>query len=224
MATTPTPPTPPQPAAAAGAVAYPVLFDVEYPDRKLNRVTTFFRLLLAIPVLILLGLLQQTMSSTSTDYSATLLAAGGIIFVPTVLLLLCRHRYPRWWFDFNTQLLAFGYRVSIYTLFMNDEYPSTEDPQTLRLTVPYPNAKEELSRGLPLVKWLLAFPHYIVLGFLWIALLVVVTIAWFAILFTGRYPRGMFDFVVGVLRWSTRVTCYAFLLTTDHYPPFSLKS
>jgi Domain of unknown function (DUF4389) len=73
------------------------------------------------------------------------------------------------------------------------------------------------------VKWLLAIPHYIVLVVLWLLAIVAVIVAWFAILFTGRYPRGLFDFVVGVGRWTLRVGAYAFLLVTDRYPPFSLR-
>ena len=208
----------------APADPYPVQLDVEYPERPLNRVTTFFRLLLAIPVLILLELFVQSASSFSTDGSGaqTATAVGGFLFLPTLLLLLFRHRYPRWWFDFNVNLLAFTNRVAIYLYLMRDEYPSTEDRQALNLRVPYPDAKTELSRGLPLVKWLLAFPHYVVLFFLGLGLVVTILIAWIAILFTGRYPRGLFNYAVGTLRWSTRVTCYAFLLTTDRYPPFRL--
>ena len=121
------------------------------------------------------------------------------------------------------QLLAFANRVTMYIYLLRDEYPSTEDRQALNLRVVYPDAKQDLSRGLPLIKWLLAIPHYVVLFFLGIGLLVVTIIAWFAILLTGRYPRGLFDYTVGVMRWSTRVGCYAILLTTDKYPPFSLS-
>lgn len=212
------------PGAPAPTSPYPVQLDVEYPERPLNRVTTFFRLLLAIPVLLLLELFVQSSSFSSTDGAGaqTATAVGGFLFLPTLLLLLFRHRYPRWWFDFNVNLLAFASRVSIYVYLLRDEYPSTEDRQALNLRIPYPDAKAELSRGLPLVKWLLAFPHYVVLFFLFIGLFATVLIAWFAILFTGRYPRGLFDYAVGVLRWSARVSCYALLLTTDRYPPFRL--
>jgi len=219
-----TPPaSPAAPAAPSGPAPYPVDLDVRYPDQPRNRATAFFRLILAVPVLILLGMLTQ---QTSTDLSAANAAslAGGFVFLPTLLLLLFRHRYPRWWFDFNVQLLAFLNRVSMYLLLLRDEYPSTEDRQALDLRVPYPDAKTELSRGLPLVKWLLAVPHYIVLGVLSIGVLVAVIIAWFAILFSGRCPRGIHDFIVGYLRWTARVYCYAILLTTDRYPPFRLAS
>jgi hypothetical protein len=209
-------------AAPIGPAPYPVDLDVHYPEGPRNRVTVLFRVILVIPVLILLGIL----TAHSADYSGANAAsiAGGFLFLPTLLLLLFRHRYPRWWFDFNVQLLAFVSRVSMYLLLLRDEYPSTEDRQALDLRVPYPDAKAELSRALPLVKWLLAVPHYLVLGVLTIGVVVAVLIAWFAILFTGRCPRGIHDFIVGYLRWSARVYCYALLLTTDRYPPFRLAS
>ena len=199
---------------------YPVQFDVDRPEGTRNRATVFFRLILAIPALILLGLFTDAATSTS-DWQ-TYVSVGGFLFLPTLLLLLFRHRYPRWWFDFNVNLLALVNRVSIYVYLLRDEYPSSEDRQALNLRVPYPDAQTQLSRWLPLVKWLLAIPHYIVLFFLSIALLVTTIVAWFAILFTGRYPQGLFEFAVGVLRWSTRVACYSILLTTDRYPPFRL--
>jgi hypothetical protein len=217
-------PAVPPPPVTAGERPYPVNLTVDYPEGPRNRATVFFRLILAIPVVLLLDLFIGYASSATGDSSGvqTATALGGFLFLPTLLLLLFRHRYPRWWFDFNVQLLAFVNRVLLYVYLLRDEYPSTEDRQALNLRVVYPDAKQELSRGLPLVKWLLAFPHYVVLFFLGVGLVVVTVIAWFAILFTGRYPRGLFDFTVGVLRWSTRVSCYAILLTTDRYPPFRL--
>ena len=191
---------------------YPLTFSVDYPDRELNRVTTGFRLILAIPLLILLALFAR-------GYPAS---AGLILFLPVVALLVVRHKYPRWWFDFNLQLTRLEVRIYSYLFLLRDEYPSVDEEQAVRLDIVYPDAKNELNRWLPLVKWLLAIPHYIVLVFLEIAVVVVVIIAWFAILFTGRYPRGMFDFVVGVWRWTLRVDAYAFLLVTDRYPPFTL--
>ncbi len=99
---------------------------------------------------------------------------------------------------------------------------STDEHQSVRLDYEYPDVPRDLNRWLPLVKWLLAIPHYIVLFFRGIAAFVVVVIAWFAILFTGRYPRAMFDFVEGVIRWQNRVLAYALLMVTDRYPPFRL--
>ena len=199
--------------------------EIEYPAEKRNRITVFFRGILAVPVILLLEMFVHSSSAYSGDNSTqAFVTVGGFIFLPTLLLLLFRHRYPRWWFDFNVNLLAFTMRVMMYVYLLRDEYPSTEDRQALDLLVVYPDAKQDLSRGLPLIKWLLVIPHYVVLAFLGLAVAVVTVIAWFAILITGRYPRGMFEFTVGTLRWTIRVSAYAILLTTDRYPPFSLKS
>jgi hypothetical protein len=204
--------------------AYPVQFAVDYPDRPLNRLTTFFRLIVAIPILIVLALVSGAawQSSYRNGAGGGAAAAGGFIFGATLLLILFRQKYPRWWFDWNVELLRFTNRVSIYIALMDDRYPSTDEEQSVHLEVVYPDARR-LVRWLPVVKWLLAIPHYIVLLFLDVAAVVVVVIAWFAILFTGRYPRGLFDFVVGVHRWHNRVLGYALLLVTDEYPPFRLQ-
>jgi uncharacterized membrane protein len=191
---------------------YPLTFSVDYPDRELNRVTTGFRLILAIPLLILLGLFARGHPAS----------AGLLLFLPVLALVVLRQKYPRWWFDFNLLLVRLEARIYSYLFLLRDEYPSVDQEQAVHLDIEYPDAKNDLNRWLPLIKWLAAIPHYIVLVFLYIAAVVVVIIAWFAILFTGRYPQGMFDFVVGVLRWSLRVGAYAFLLVTDRYPPFSL--
>ncbi len=210
-----------------GQRTYPATLSVDYPDRQLNRLTTFFRLITVIPIAIILGLLTSSASggSDSTRDAAwsISLSAGGVTFLATLLMLLFRQKYPRWWFDWNLALTRFGTRVEAYLALLRDEYPSTDEEQAVHLEVPYPDARTDLNRWLPLVKWLLAIPHYVVLFFLGIAAFVVVIVAWFAILFTGRYPRGLFDFVVGVMRWWLRVYAYAFLLTTDQYPPFSLE-
>jgi len=202
---------------------YPMSLSVDYPER-LNRLTTFFRIFTVIPIFIILILLSGGSdqgsggSGWSWQYSS-----AALVFVPLVLMLLFRKKYPRWWFDWNVALIKFGTRVEAYILLLRDEYPSTDEDQAVHIEIPYPNAKEDLKSGMPLVKWFLAIPHYFVLFFLGIAAIVSIVIAWFAILFTGRYPRGLFDFVVGVVRWSLRVEVYAFLLTTDRYPPFSLS-
>jgi hypothetical protein len=199
---------------------YPVDLAVEYPDRDLDRLTTFFRIFTVIPIAIVLGLL----SNSSEASSRVIVTTSGYVVLPTLLMLLFRQKYPRWWFDWNLALTAFGYRVVSYLLLLRDEYPSTDDEQAVYVTLVFPEAHTELNRWLPLVKWILAIPHYIVLFFLGIALVVCVIIAWFAILFTGRYPRALFNFVLGVERWSLRVGAYAFLLVTDRYPPFRLNS
>jgi uncharacterized protein DUF4389 len=203
---------------------YPVRFSVEYPDRALNRVSTAFRVFAAIPILIVLAALGGGYGGYGWDngYWAGGLGGTGLLFLPPLLLLLFRRKYPRWWFDWNLELLRFMNRVGVYLALMDDRYPSTDEPQSVRLELPYPGSPANVSRGLPLVKWLLAIPHYIVLVVLYVAAFVVIVLAWFAILFTGRYPRGMFDFVEGVIRWHNRVVAYAFILITDEYPPFRL--
>src|SRR6266542_1153333 len=205
--------------------SYPAQYAVEYPDRPLNRMTSFFRIFVIIPIAIVLGTVSggawQSGGGTHTMvYGGA--GAGGLLFFGPLLMILFRQKYPRWWFDWNLELQRFTNRVGIYLALMDDRYPATDQQQAVHLDYVYPDAPRDLNRWLPLVKWFLAIPHYIVLFFLWIAAIVVVIIAWFAILFTGRYPRGMFDFVQGVIRWGARVVAYAFLLVTDRYPPFSL--
>jgi len=203
---------------------YPMTFDVDYPDRSLDRVSTFFRLFAAIPILIVLGAVTGGTWQWTYDRSTYVAAgAGGLLFFGPLLMIVFRQKYPRWWFDWNLALLRFSNRVSAYLALLDDRYPSTDEEQSVHLDIPYPDAKQELNQFLPLVKWFLAIPHYVVLAFLYLASIFAVIFAWFAILFTGRYPRGLFDFVVGVLRWHNRVVGYAFILTTDRYPPFSLR-
>jgi hypothetical protein len=204
--------------------SYPVTFSVDYPERKLNRLTTFFRIFTVIPIVIVSGLLPGGEIAMRLGGSGTGIAAavGSFVFAPLVLILLFRKKYPRWWYDWNLELMRFGNRISAYLALMDDEYPSTDERQAVHLDFAYPDA-ERLERGLPLVKWLLAIPHYIVLIFLYIGAFFALIGAWFAILFTGRYPRGIFKFVEGVLRWQNRVLGYALLLVTDDYPPFRLS-
>jgi len=202
---------------------HPIRFSIDYPERDLNRLTTFFRLFVVIPILIVLGSVNGgTWQWSSEQGEAVAAGAGGLLFFGPLLMILFRQKYPRWWFDWNRELLRFSNRVGAYMGLMDDRYPSTDEHQSVHLDFEYPDVVQDLNRWLPLVKWFLAIPHYIVLFFLYIAVVVVVVIAWFAILFTGRYPRGLFDFVEGVLRWQNRVAGYAFLLVTDRYPPFSL--
>jgi hypothetical protein len=204
---------------------YPVQFSVDYPDRPLNRLTTFFRIFMVIPIAIVLGAVAGgTWQWTSNGRTAAVAAgAGGLLFFAPLLMIVFRKKYPRWWFDWNLELQRFSTRVSAYLALMDDRYPSTTDQQSVHLDYTYPDAERELNRWLPLVKWFLAIPHYVVLFFLNIAMVVVVIIAWFAILFTGHYPRGMFNFVEGVIRWNNRVLAYALVLVTDQYPPFRLS-
>jgi hypothetical protein len=202
--------------------SYPATLKIDYPDKPLDRVTTFFRLITVIPIAIVLSLISGTSSEWRTGeviYQSG--SAGGIIFFAVVLMLLFQQKYPRWWFDWNLGLTRFMYRVSAYMGLLRDEYPSTDEEQAVHLNLEYPDAKK-LNRWLPLIKWFLAIPHYIVLAFLTLASVVCIIIAWFAILFTGKYPPGLFNFVTGVLRWGLRVSAYALLLVTDEYPPFSL--
>jgi hypothetical protein len=205
-------------------VPYPVQFSVDYPDRPLNRLTTFFRIFAVIPIAIVLGAVsgggwQWQYGNGSTGTAA---GVGGLLFFAPLVMILFWQKYPRWWFDWNLELQRFGNRVGAYLALMDDQYPSTDDHQSVHLDYAYPDAASDLSRWLPLVKWFLAIPHYIVLIFLDIAAIVVVIVAWFAILFTGRYPAGLFDFVQGVFRWHNRVVAYAWILVTDRYPPFRL--
>ncbi|HEX4189060.1 MAG TPA: DUF4389 domain-containing protein [Solirubrobacteraceae bacterium] len=203
----------------------PVQFSVDYPERPLNRLTTALRIFTAIPILIVLAAIGGFTARYDASGSARTVAAGGagLVALPPLLLILFRRRYPRWWFDWNQQLLRFTNRVGVYFALMDDRYPSTEDQQAVHLDFDYPDASRGLNRWLPLVKWLLAIPHYVVLFFLYIGAFFAVIAAWIAILFTGRYPRGIFDYMQGVMRWHNRVVAYALILVTDQYPPFQLR-
>lgn len=211
---------------------YPARLEVDYPA-ELDRVSTFLRVIFAIPILIILSLLTATATETVTVITetgeiitqATETGAGisGGLFAATALMIVFRQKYPRWWFDFAREFTRFSARVSAYLGLVTDRYPSTTAEQSVHLELDYPEVKDDLNRWLPLVKWFLAIPHYILLAFLAVGALVAVLIAWFAILITGKYPRGLFDYVVGVARWALRVQAYALLLITDRYPPFSLR-
>ena len=205
---------------------YPARLEVDYPEQH-DRVTTFFRVFMIIPMAILMTVLTSGATQRVYDSSGQLIrsSSGGIaggLFAATVLMIVFRQRYPRWWFDFAQELARFGTRVGAYLLLLTDQYPSTVEEQSVHLHIDYPDVERDLNRWLPLVKWLLAIPHFIVLFVLSIGAFFAVVIAWFAILFTGQYPRGLFDYVVGVARWGLRVQAYAILLVTDRYPPFSL--
>lgn len=201
---------------------YPVSLEVDYPEH-LSRLTTFFRVFLIMPVMIILILLFPEIDSEEAEAAWHVGCWGvGYVIVPLILTLLFLRRYPRWWFDWNRELTAFTARVFAYLFLLRDEYPALEEEQAVRLRLPYPDAPRDLNRWLPLIKWLLALPHVVVLFFLHIFLLPVLIIAWLAILFTGRYPRGLFEYVQGVLRWNLRVAAYSILMITDEYPPFCL--
>jgi hypothetical protein len=210
--------------SAQAFAAQPARLSVDYPDHELNRVTTFFRLFVAIPILIVLSSVAGGAWEWSYDNGKeAAAAAGGLLFLGPLLMILFRQKYPRWWFDFNLQLIRFSTRVSSYLALMSDRYPSTDEEQSVHLDLDYPDVKQDLNRWMPLVKWILAIPHFVVLLFLGIASVFVVVLAWFAILFTGRYPRSLFEFVEGVMRWGLRVQAYSMLLVTDRYPPFRLS-
>ena len=212
----------------AEASDYAARLEIDYPDHPLERLSSFFRLIWVIPILVIMACSNSGGSIHYVNEAGKMVertgggAAAGLALA-TLLMILFRQKYPRWWFDFALELARFGARVGAYLALLTDRYPSTDEEQSVHLEIDYPDVERDLNRWLPLVKWLLAIPHYIVLVFLVIVAIFAVIIAWFAILFTGRYPRGLFDFVVGVGRWALRVAAYAFLLVTDRYPPFSLR-
>src|SRR5712691_4078740 len=208
-----------EPGEQISGARYPVQFSVEYPDRDLNRLTTGFRLIVAIPILIVAATVGQEWAGYGPGPQVAA-GTGGVLFLAPLLMIVFRQKYPRWWYDWNLQLLRFGNRIGIYLALMDDRYPSTDEQQSVHLDFRYPDAKVDLDRGMPLVKWLLAIPHYFVLIFLYIGAFFALIFAWFAILFTGTYPRGVFEFVEGVIRWHNRVVGYALTLVTDKYPPF----
>ena len=219
----------------ANSAQYAARLEIDYPE-ELDRLTTFFRLIWIIPIAIILGLISA--AGDTVTVTVVVNAAGEVVerseetagrlaiglAAATALMIIFRQRYPRWWFDFSRESVRFGGRVGAYLLLLTDQYPSTVEEQSVHLDIDYPDAKRDLNRWLPLVKWLLAIPHYFVLLFLSMAAFFAVILAWFAILATGRHPRGVFDFIVGVGRWHLRVGAYAFLLVTDRYPPFSLRA
>ena len=212
---------------AENTVNYPAKLTVDYPDRLLNRLTSFFRIFTVIPIAIVICLLTGPGASWkeqahTTGWTMGTTSGAGIIFLATLLMIVFQQKYPKWWFDWNLNITKFGARVLSYLALVTDVYPSTDEDQAVHIDIPYPDVKKDLNRWYPIFKWFLAIPHYIVLAFLIFAAGVCVVIAWFVILFTGRYPKGLFDFVIGVYRWGLRVMSYAFMLVTDKYPPFSL--
>lgn len=206
---------------------HPVQFSVDYPGRDLDRLTTALRIFTVIPIAIVLaaidGYTAQYGGSGAAGTTTVVVGGTGLLFLPPLLMIVFRQKYPRWWFDWNLQPLRFVNRIGVYLALMNDRYPSTEDEQSVHLWFDYPDARDGLNRWLPLIKWFLAIPHYVALFFLYVGAFFAAIAAWVAILVTGRYPRGIFDYVEGVIRWHNRVVGYAFILVTDVYPPFGLR-
>jgi hypothetical protein len=205
--------------AEAGGV-YPASLKIDYPE-KCDRLATLLRIVVVIPILVLFGLLTGSVHQLEGVHRGRFLfGGGGYVYLATLLMILFRKKYPRWWFDWNLSLTGFAARVLAYFAVLTHRYPSTDEEQAVHIEIPYPDVAKDLSRGMPLIKWLLVIPHMIVLAVLVFVAVISTILAWFSIVFTGRYPRGVFDFVVGVMRWGLRVNAYAFLLTTDKYPPF----
>ena len=196
---------------------YPATLTIDYPE-KANRLTVFFRLIMAIPIMIILGLLSY--QDFTNDQFPNESYWVGILVLPTLLMIVFRRKYPKWWFDWNVQLTKFSFRVVSYLLLLRHEYPSTDEEQAVIVQIQYPNVEQDLNRWLPLIKWLFVFPHMIVLCFIMMGVLLSTILAWLIILISGKYPRKIFEFVVGALRWILRVQAYALLLITDQYPPF----
>ena len=202
---------------------YPVTLNIDYPEKS-DRIKTLLRIFLALPILVILGFLTAHAYESppgTGDYER--IYSVGIVVVPVVLMILFRQKYPKWWFDWNLELTRFSTRVGAYLLLLRDDYPATDAEQGVHLSMTYPDVKRDLNRWLPLVKWFLAIPHVFILVFLMAGVTLCTILSWFIILVTGNYPRAIFDFVVGTLRWSLRVYAYALILVTDEYPPFSLK-
>lgn len=210
--------------ATGGQGDYPVRFSVEYPESS-DRLTALVRIVLAIPILVVAAFVSGvfTTGQPAVDEYLYPFYAGGLLWIAPLLMIVFREKYPRWWFDWNLEWNRFGARVFAYVFLLRDEYPSTDEQQAVGLEIEYPDVERQLNRFLPIIKWLLVIPHLIVLAVLWIGVLIVSVIVWLAILIAGRYPQGLFTFVEGTLRWSYRVNAYAFMLTTDRYPPFRLS-
>jgi len=202
---------------------YPVSLSIEYSEKS-NRLTVLFRFILAIPIMIIIGLLTySSYESGQASEDVERVYSVGVLFFPVLLMIVFRRKYPRWWFDWNLALSKFSMRVSAYLLFLRDDYPSTDEEQAVTLKIDYPDVENDLNQWLPLVKWFLAIPHYICLAFIFIGVVLITILAWFIVIITGNYPKGMFNFVVGFLRWCLRVEAYAVFLTTDKYPPFRIS-
>lgn len=205
---------------------YAARLEVDFPE-SLDRLSTFFRIIWVIPIAVILSLLSPTSETIYINEAGEIIErvrdAGGGLYIATALMILFRRRYPRWWFDFNREFMRFSYRVGAYLLMVTDQYPSTEDEQGVHLEIDYPDAKQDLNRWMPLIKWLLVLPHFLILLLLFPFCLIAAMLAWISVVISGRYPRVIFDFLVGVGRWWLRAVAYSALLITDEYPPFSFN-
>ena len=186
---------------------YPVNLKIDYPESS-DRLTAVFRLILVIPIVIILALISTYAEALSFAIA---------------MMILFKEKYPKWWFDWNIGITKFAYRIVAYVFLMRDEYPSTDDDQSVHLTIPFPDVKQDLKRWMPLVKWILVIPHIIALIIIFIGVVLGTIFALIAILFTGKYPIAILRFNEGFLRWALRVSAFALLLTTDKYPPFRLS-
>jgi hypothetical protein len=197
---------------------YPAQLSIKY-NNKSNRVTVFFRLFLVLPILIifilLLGLLVQDNDSNAVQIG------GGFLFFPIMLMIVFRQKYPKWWFDWVYELTKFVNRVSAYMMLLTDKYPSTDEEQDVEVSLEYPNVKEDLNRYLPLIKWLLAIPHLLIMIIFLVLWLLLSPIVWLIVLIMGKMPEKLFNFLVGFLRYVLRVGAYSILLITDKYPSFN---
>lgn len=190
-----------------------ITVDADLGPRK--RLSVFFRPLLLLPVVILLSLLGG--SSLSDDSSW-----GSTVFLALALIVIFTGTYPTWLLTFIHGLQAFELKIGAYALLLRDEYPSLADRPFAQVLYPNIEGGARLKRFMPLVKWFLAIPHYVVLLLTGIAVFLLTVLAWFSILFTGRYPTSFLPFVVGWLKYYNRVVGYAFTLVTDQYPQFRL--
>ncbi|NYT27503.1 MAG: DUF4389 domain-containing protein [Candidatus Thiodubiliella endoseptemdiera] len=199
---------------------YPAQLNIKYNDSS-NRVTVFFRLLLVIPAALIIALLSGFL--VEGNNSNALQVGGGFLFLPIMLMIVVRGKYPKWWFDWVCELSKLSYRILAYSMLLTDKYPSVDEEQDIGLVLKYPDVKKELNRYLPLIKWLLAAPHFLILIVIYAAIFVLSPVIWLTVLIMGKMPETLFNFLVGFLRYNFRVSAYAILLITDKYPPFNGK-
>ncbi len=198
--------------------------DVTLTER--NRMTALFRLILVAPAFIFVSsfasfsdLSSDSTAGLSSDSTAGI--AAGFLILPLVLALVVRQAYPSYLLAFNEALISLQTRLTAYMVVLTDEYPSIEDNDVVSVTFPEVDPKA-LNRFLPLVKWLLALPLYIV-GIIYAIYAIFLTLfAWINVIFTGNYPERCAEGVVGTIAFWNRVTGYALLMVTDEYPTFSL--